>query len=461
MYILQLENLLNLFNGYYINITFVHIQMECGICIEKYNKSNRLPIVCSYCEYSACRKCCETWLLNETNARCLNSQCGKEWTRQFVASTFTKSFMCNDYKKHRETILFDQERALLPATQPLVENILQRERIDLEIRRIESEELSVIQRRISVLRAEYNRLVRTNTNTVERSTFIKACPDGECRGFLSSQWKCGLCEKWACSDCHEIKGFTRDCEHVCDPNTVATAALLANDTKSCPNCGTGIHKLDGCDQMFCTMCNTGFSWRTGRVETNIHNPHYFEYLRRTGGDEIQRNPNEIRCGQEINNTFVRSLMSCLRARVVPADITTRVSRICEAIIHHRYVDMENYQVNRVLNNQDLRIQYMRNKISEDDFKTQIQRLDKKHQKNREIYHVLAMLNTTVTDILYRFDEAIRSDTFSGGSLEERQRTYDILKEIDRIREYVNECLADIAKTYGSKPLEITETVRLR
>ena len=99
--------------------------MECDICVEKYNKSNRLAVSCPYCQYSACRKCCETWLLNETNARCLNATCGKEWTRQVVANTFTKSFMCNDYKKHRESVLFDLERALLPATQPLVENIYQ------------------------------------------------------------------------------------------------------------------------------------------------------------------------------------------------------------------------------------------------------------------------------------------------------------------------------------------------
>ena len=434
--------------------------MECEVCVEKYNKSNRLPIACQYCEYSACRKCCETWLLNETNARCINAQCGKEWTRQFVASTFTKSFMCNEYKKHRETVLFDQERALLPATQPLVENILQRERIDTEIRRIEAEELSAIYKRISALRAEHNRLGRTNTSTTERSTFIKACPDANCRGFLSSQWKCGLCEKWACSDCHEIKGMTRDCEHVCDPNNVATAALLANDTKSCPSCGTGIHKLEGCDQMFCTMCNTGFSWRTGRIETNIHNPHYFEYLRRTGGD-VQRNPNEVRCGQEINTPFVRTLMACLRIKNIPPDIMTRVSRICEAIIHHRYVEMDRFQADRVLNNQDLRILYMRNKISEDDFKTQIQRLDKKHQKNREIHNIFVVMNSTVTDILYRFDDAVQAVTFSSSSDEEKQKAYDILKEIDRIREYVNECLAEISKTYGSKQLHIMETMRLR
>ena len=434
--------------------------MECEICVEKYNKSYRLKVNCPYCEYSACRKCCETWLLNETNPRCLNSQCGKELSRQYVATTFTKSFMNGDYKKHRETVLFDQERALLPATQPIVENIINREKIDTEIRRIEDEELRAIYARIAALRSDRSRLER-NTNAVsERSTFIKACPDSECRGFLSSQWKCGLCEKRACSECHDIKGMSRDCEHICNPDNVATAALLAMDTKSCPSCGTGIHKLEGCDQMFCTMCHTGFSWRTGRIETNIHNPHYFEWLRRTGG-EVPRNPNEIRCGHEITNTFTRVLVSSMRSSGIHADTINKVTHICESIIHFRYVELVRFPADRVLNNQDLRIDYLRNKISEDNFKIQIQRLDKKHQKNREIHNVLTILYNTITDILYRLDNEVRSGTFYSLSAVEKQSTIDILNEIDRIREYVNECLHDISKTYGSKRMTINERIRIR
>lgn len=436
--------------------------MECDICIEKYNKSYRLKLNCPYCDYSACRKCCETWLLNETVPRCLNSQCGKELSRQYVASTFTKSFMNGDYKKHRETVLFDQERALLPATQPIVENIINREKIDAEIRRIEDEELRAIYARIAALRSDRNRLSNVaQTNAVsERSTFIKACPDSDCRGFLSSQWKCGLCEKWACSECHEIKGMSRDCEHICNPDNVATAALLAMDTKSCPSCGAGIHKLEGCDQMFCTMCNTGFSWRTGRIETNIHNPHYFEWLRRTGG-EVPRNPNEIRCGHEITNTFTRILVSSMRSSGIHADTINKVTRICESIIHFRYVELVRFPADRVLNNQDLRIDYLRNKISEENFKIQIQRLDKKHQKNREIHNIFTILNNTVTDILYRFESEVRSANFYTRSIEEKQSTIDILNEIDRIREYVNECLLDISKTYGSKRMTINESIRVR
>jgi len=427
--------------------------MECEICIEKYNKTTRLKVECPYCDYSACRKCCETWLLNETNPRCLNTVCGKEWTRQYVTKTFTKTFVSKEYKNHRESILFDQERALLPATQPLVENILKCERIDNEIRRIEDVELRAINVRISALRNERSALSRNTTTTTERTTFVKACPDPECRGFLSSQWKCGICEKWACSDCHEIKGLSRDCEHTCNPDIVATVALLANDTKSCPSCGEGIHKIEGCDQMFCTMCHTGFSWRTGRIETNIHNPHYFEWLRRTGG-EAPRNPNDIQCGREITNTFARNMTSTMRLKGIDTELINRVMRICESVIHFRYVILNRYAVDHVLNNQGLRIQYLRNLLTEEEFKTQIQRLDKKHQKNREIHNVMTILYNTATDIIYRFDNAVTLRN-------EIQEAREILNEMDTILSYVNECLLDISKTYNSKRIRIDGTMRER
>jgi hypothetical protein len=125
------------------------------------------------------------------------------------------------------------------------------------------------------------------------------------------------------------------------------------------------------------------------------------------------------------------------------------------------VELVRFPADRVLNNQDLRIDYLRNKISEENFKIQIQRLDKKHQKNREIHNIFTILNNTVTDILYRFESEVRSANFYTRSIEEKQSTIDILNEIDRIREYVNECLLEISKTYGSKRMIINESIRVR
>jgi hypothetical protein len=119
----------------------------------------------------------------------------------------------------------------------------------------------------------------------------------------------------------------------------------------------------------------------------------------------------------------------------------------------RLVDLPKYETDRILDNQSLRVDYLRQQITEDDFKTQIQRLDKKRQKRREMHNVLQMCITAVTDILYRFQDAIKSDTL--------EEAYGILNEIDQIALYVNECLSDIAVTYNSKAYILNGSLRLR
>jgi hypothetical protein len=76
----------------------------------------------------------------------------------------------------------------------------------------------------------------------EVKKFIRKCPMNECRGFLSSRWKCGTCDTNICNKCNEPK--TDD--HVCNPQNVETMNLLNKDTKPCPKCGTMICKISGC-----------------------------------------------------------------------------------------------------------------------------------------------------------------------------------------------------------------------
>lgn len=80
-----------------------------------------------------------------------------------------------------------------------------------------------------------------------KASFVRACPSGDCRGFLSSAWKCGTCEGWACSNCHEYIGKDKNkTEHVCHPDQVASARLLDKETKPCPKCASAIFKISGC-----------------------------------------------------------------------------------------------------------------------------------------------------------------------------------------------------------------------
>jgi hypothetical protein len=131
---------------------------------------------------------------------------------------------------------------------------------------------------------------------VESTAYLCGCPSNGCRGFIGGDHKCKLCDTRVCDRCHLV--LDGSASHVCDEGDVKTAQLLLKDTKGCPTCATPIHKIEGCDQMFCVRCNTAFSWKTLEIETGrIHNPHFYETLReQAGGGNIRREIGDIPCG---------------------------------------------------------------------------------------------------------------------------------------------------------------------
>jgi len=44
-------------------------------------------------------------------------QCKNAWNREFIDQACTKTFRNNELKKHRENILFEREKCLLPEAQ--------------------------------------------------------------------------------------------------------------------------------------------------------------------------------------------------------------------------------------------------------------------------------------------------------------------------------------------------------
>ena len=70
---------------------------ECQICIEKYNKTTKNKIICPYCSFEACQSCYRTFLLNENISHCMNNECNREWTRQFLFKMFSKNFLNNTF----------------------------------------------------------------------------------------------------------------------------------------------------------------------------------------------------------------------------------------------------------------------------------------------------------------------------------------------------------------------------
>ena len=276
--------------------------MSCQICCNKYNKSLNLKITCPIgsCNFDACKSCIRQYLINTTkDPNCM--KCNAMWNQEFVINNLNKSFWDNDYKVHRTNILTDTEISKIPETIEYAEQYNNMETLKLEANNKLSE-IADIKKILRKLHDEYTNIVR-KINTIKngdssftKKKFVMPCQNGECKGFLSTQYKCGICEMFTCPDCFEILGKSKLENHICDENNKKTAEEIKKNTKGCPNCGQRIYKLEGCSQMWCTECKVGFDWNTGRIETkNIHNPHYYDFIKQNNGF-VNRNIGDVPCG---------------------------------------------------------------------------------------------------------------------------------------------------------------------
>jgi hypothetical protein len=354
------------------------------------------------------------------------------------------AYRMNDYKKHRENILLDREIALMPATQHFAEAIRSAEKMENELLPpldvqlkdlyLRQDEINKEIQRTYIIRSEIlyqTRLLRTGQGDKAKVevNFVRKCPDGDCRGFLSTAWKCGLCSKWACPDCHEIKGETRDTEHTCNPDNVATAKLLAKDSRPCPGCGTVITKIEGCDQMWCSQCHCAFSWRTGRKETGVvHNPHFYEWQRKQNGGVAPRVAGDVPCGGIPNYHEVRGRLAGFLAKEI--EYSLNFHRILQ---HVQHVELNRYHaVFNQQDNQDMRVNYLLGRLSAEDLKVEVQKREKKREKERAIRRAMEVLVQAGIDILRRM--MAEADA---------TKKRAILSEIDSLRIYVNELLAKV------------------
>lgn len=417
--------------------------MDCQICCEKINKSTRIPVNCNYCDYSICRSCFQRYLLESSiDPHCMN--CKKIFTRDFLTSNCTSVFITKTYKVHRENVLLDREKCMLPATQPYVVIEKQKEKIYADIRKIEkykSDLQVLINASNEQIRGLYHQSSTLNADTVtgqntEAKKFIRKCPMSECRGFLSSRWKCGTCETNICNKCNERKD--PDIEHTCDPANVETMELLNKDTKPCPSCGTMISKISGCDQMWCPDCQTAFSWNRGTIETGVvHNPHYYDFQRRANGGVAPRNAGDIPCGGLPDGYTFRRQISTLR--LDPVNMT-KLMNVMQSINHIQQVELRNYrQDDQTLINRSLRVDYLLNRISEDALKHTLQQNEKAQQKKRDFSNIYQMFCDVGSDIFRQISA-------------NRQANVEYIDQqlviIQNLVEYFNDNLKNIGKVYN-------------
>ena len=460
-------------------------ETTCVICIESFTKQpHKKQAQCPYCNVKACVKCTQTYLLGTTDdPHCM--ECRKAWTRETMDIILLTTWLNGEYKKHRENVLLDRERSRIPAAQLIIERKKQAEEYYPEHATINNE----IQVLLAQLEEKKQRIAQINTiisiynsgqdpfensnskEHVERRTFIMPCPAKDCRGFLSSAYKCGVCDIFVCSDCREIKGTDRETPHTCDPNTVETVRTIKKETRPCPECGTNIFKIDGCNSMFCTNCKCPFEWKTGKKITQgaIHNPHYFEYIRATNGGIMPRDPGDIPCGVHLPNawTFEREVI-----RRFPGLSTTDTDWLFQAlrqITHIQHVDIQSL-INHAedMDNTEHNIRYLRQEIEEVHWKRILQQREKRRIKRDEMRMRLEAFVATCIDIygpLMDYGRVVTTTTNKSLTTEVKQemakRVKHAREQLGALRIIFNDGMLEISKRYKCQVMQLSEKALVR
>lgn len=315
--------------------------------------------------------------------------CKRVWTREFLDDRFSKQFINTELKLHREAILFEREKNLLPQTQENIKILNEQKKIDSQIDLLHSQ-IDLLHAQISELEFKKNALAPNRPVKEYHNEVISRCPYDSCRGFVEMNYECGTCFRKVCRHCHD----RHDSDHKCDPSTLDSLRLMNEETKRCPNCAVRIFKVSGCDQMWCTHCNIAFDWKTGeKVKGVIHNPHYYEYVEKN----LQQRCHDHDFPSDID----------LKRTLEHVSIELR----CQLIEVYRYM-IWYYQVELPRlptrydheQNLDLRIRYLTNEISEEEFKTKLQRRQKDIEKKIEYHDIGETYVYLLNDVFRSFLE---------------------------------------------------------
>ncbi len=230
------------------------------------------------------------------------------WHRDFLYEVLSRDFM-REWIKKRQDDLFKRELPLMAATVALVPNHREADAKRKEAENLR-EEIRELMRQVQQKRDEARRLeLQATTLESVKLTNVVACNygqrcfDGDCRGWLNAEFVCGVCSKTFCVGCQCEAGA----KHVCDQGQVESVRFINSTSRQCPTCSTLISKIEGCDQMYCIVCDTPFSWRTGTVENGIiHNPHYLRKMEMGGYMPRQPVTDELPAWRDLSDLIPRN-----------------------------------------------------------------------------------------------------------------------------------------------------------
>jgi hypothetical protein len=344
-------------------------------------------------------------------------KCNTAWDNEFVLQAVNKTYYHSQLKDKKKDKMLEFEKGRIPATQEDAKRFLTKEKATKDIASVQRENDE-----LQTLINENNQRIRKIRNklredlgqiAVEKKEFIMQCQVENCKGFLSTGYKCELCDAKTCPKCIEVI----EDEHECKPDSIASAEMIKKDTKPCPKCSIRVYKIDGCNQMWCVQCNTPWDWISGKiVNGTIHNPHYYQFLQKQNAGVMPRNPGDVVCGGLPEIWAMNQLLHGLDQSFLPI---VRFIQINVFAIHRIIVDVRFRIIDERAQNRfepqltDSRIRYMLNRTSEEEFRQEIYNINTKRDKVQANIRLLELIETVGTDLYQTyikiFDRSLTRD----------------------------------------------------
>jgi len=477
---------------------------NCAVCVEPFNKNTRKQVPCPFnCDFQVCATCFETHQTNQSGMfeiSCMS--CKQPWEDQHVRANVSHTIV-KRLSQSTQKRLRDEEIAFMPETQMYVEygravetvkveeylNII-RKKHDVELnlathgitvvgnktpadKKFKSdtqEELRLVENHASDTRFQISRwrngmhLSRLFKDIIPEPLYAKEfgtqpaalgvgeeressvmcpCPANDCRGFVTRRnHQCGVCGVKVCHRCLQTE--EDDDIHMCEEEHVQSAELILATTKPCPKCASRIHKIEGCDQMWCTNCNTPFSWKSGKeiVGRTIHNPHFYEWTRQQNVAQQQQQPRQLADCEGLPD--MQHVIQHLD--VVFPDATAPTNNFVRMVssTHRKCVHLGEVEITRDTDttqfrtNLDVRVQWLQNEITDTKFeKTLLRRHNQRivHQHTNQVYGLVVTLCSDVFHRLLRENE----------NTEQIRTSY--LAEFNEISKYANTRLDKLERIY--------------
>jgi len=202
-----------------------------------------------------------------------------------------------------------------------------------------------------------------------------------------------------------------------------------------------------CDQMWCVMdgCGTAFSWNSGHIVTGVvHNPHYYEWLRRNGGAAPGREVGDIPCGgMPTAWQFVHAISD------------TEIPNEMKMTLLESFRNMQELVAERIrsfparmpqLMNKEIDVDYLMNVLSEDEWKRKLEMSEARFNRNKEIGQILQTLITAGSDMMNRLYEKVQEIDSDLDTEIFVNWLLDIgIPELEQLRSFGNESLKVLAK----------------